>query len=396
MRKTLLLAVLGVCAIGVAVVAALAQGTKPAGAGDFVGSTTCAKCHQTEYNSWRLTYHSKMIRKRDEGILRDVVEKWATDGLNPGPTTGNVTNKKFTLKDVEYVIGSNWKQRFLVKDEATGGYQFLDKQFNRSSGRWEGYGNKNDWNTMCATCHTTGYRLVAYDPAKPQAQKTEWTELNNACENCHGPGGRHAKSRSKQDIWNFAGKTKEEQSRVCGYCHIRVENERYRSAQGNPREDLPAPTVGDSFKPWDDWRTWYPDQVIIPGVQANHKFDDEYTGDLKGLFIVDATSKANGVFEEGKHHQEYQGFIQSKHYKQNVASCVDCHSPHATRGKPMKDPAASCAQCHDASYTFQKYMPGTGKTAENLFLRTHTFIKEQNRPAVPTDYEMGKPEYYKD
>jgi len=394
-RRTLVLFIVALSCMVFLAAGAQAESKKAVKKSGYAGSSACKGCHKAEFESWKLTNHSKMVRKRDEGILKDAVEKWATDGFNPGPATGNVTGKKFSILDVEYVIGSNWKQRYLVRDETTGGLQFLNKQFNRSSGKWENYGQKNDWDTMCATCHTTGYRLTAYNEADPKGQKAEWSELNNACESCHGPGAKHVKSKSKKDIWNFAGKTKEEQSRVCGYCHIRLENELYKSAQGTPREDFPAPKVGESFKPSDDWTKWYPDHVIIPGVQAKNKFDAEYKGDLKGLFIVDDLSKANGVYEEAKHHQEYQGFIQSKHYKSANMSCLDCHSSHAGKDKPMKDPATSCAKCHDATYTFQKYMPGTGKTADNLFVRSHTFIKNQQRPNLPTDLDLGKPEYYK-
>ena len=358
----------------------------------YVGSEACRKCHAAEFDSWKESFHSKMVRKRDEGILKNVVEKWATDGENPGPTTANVTGRKISILDVEYVIGSNWKQRFLVRDESTGGYQFANKQFNRMSGKWENYGQKNDWDTMCATCHTTGYRVVQYDPANPKTQKVAWSEPSVGCENCHGPGAKHVKSRSKKDIWNFTGKPKAEQSRVCGYCHIRLENELYKSAQGNPREDFPAPKVGQSFKPSDDWTKWYPEHVVIPGVQPEDKIDAEYKGDLKGMFLLDNVSKAAGVYEAGKHHEEYQEMIQSKHHKSGELSCITCHSPHAGKKMEKKDAKASCAKCHDASYTVEKYMPGTGKTADNLYLRTHTFYKGQSRPGGPT--VTGTPEYY--
>jgi hypothetical protein len=137
-------------AVAVAVFIALFVGSAHAeakmetGKKGYVGSQTCEKCHKIQYESWKETYHSKMVRKPAEGILKAVVEKWATDGATPGPATGNVTGKPFKMEDVVYVIGSNWKQRFLVKDDTTGGYQFLDKQFNRMSGTWEKYGNKND------------------------------------------------------------------------------------------------------------------------------------------------------------------------------------------------------------------------------------------------------------
>ncbi|MDD5285512.1 MAG: multiheme c-type cytochrome [Desulfuromonadaceae bacterium] len=361
---------------------------------EFVGSETCKKCHSAQFKSWKESYHSKMVRKQEDGILKAVVEKWATDGTNPGPVKGNVTGKDFKLADVVYVVGSKWKQRFLVKDDTTGGYQFLNKQFNRMSGQWEGYGNKNDWDTNCTTCHTTGYRLIKYDPADPKAQKYEWSEMNVGCEACHGPGVKHVKSRSKKDIFSFAGKTKAEQSLVCGYCHNRIENEQYKTLQGNAREDLPAPKVGDTFKPGDDWTKWYPEHAVMPGLQAEDKIDGDYHGDLKGLFLKDDKSKEMGAYDAGKHHQQYQDFIQSKHFKENILSCVDCHGGlHAGKKGPAKDAKASCASCHDASYTVEKYMPGTGGTVKNLFVRTHTFNKKQTRPGGPT--AKGEPEYNK-
>jgi cytochrome c553 len=390
--KSRILKVLCVCCCCIGLMAAAGVRAEAKGK-EFAGSEACMKCHEAEFKSWKETYHSKMVRTRDDGILKGVVEKWATDGTNPGPTTGNVTGKQFAMQDVEYVLGSKWKQRFLVKDDTTGGYQFLNKQYNRMSGKWENYGNKNDWDTMCATCHTTGYRLTKYDEANPKTQKAEWSELNVGCESCHGPGAKHVKSKSRKDIWTFTGRTKAEQARACGYCHIRIENELYKSAQGNAREDLPAPKVGNTYKAGDDWTTWYPKKIVMPGIQPEDKIDADYAGDLKGLFIKDDVSKAMGAYDSAKHHQEYQDLIQSKHYKNNLLSCVDCHSGHAGKTSAMKDPRASCANCHDASYTVDKYMPGTGKTADNLFVRSHTFNRGQSRTGGPT--ATGEPEYNK-
>ncbi|MDP2157097.1 MAG: hypothetical protein Q8K68_05255, partial [Nitrospirota bacterium] len=209
-----------------------------------------------------------------------------------------------------------------------------------------------------------------------------------------GPGAKHVKSKSKKDIWNPSKQPKEVQTRACGYCHIRLENEKYLTAQGNPREDFPAPKVGDSFKPWDDWTKWYPEETIIPGVNPKDKVDAEYKGDLKGLFIVDDISKKNGVFEEGKHHQEYQGYLQSIHYKNNILGCNDCHSPHAGKSIKAKVAKETCKTCHGDTYAYEKIMPGTAGTAKDLTLRTHTFFKDQSRPSKPT--ATGKAVFFKD
>jgi hypothetical protein len=355
---------------------------------EFVGSEACGKCHQTAYKSWKQSYHAKMVRPKDEAILKDVVEQWG----NGGPTKINLTGAPAKLEDVVYVVGSLWKQRFLVKNTATDSHLFLDKQWNRMTKKWENYGQKNDWETNCATCHATGFRLAAYDDKNPAAQKWSIAETNIGCEACHGAGAKHAQSRKKADIYSFAGKSKAEQTRVCGYCHIRLDNEQYKTAQGNPAEYLPHPQVGKTWHPSDDWTKWYPDHVVIPGVHPEDKIDAVYKGDLAGMFKLDDISKQKGFYDAGKHHQQYQEYLQSTHYKNNIASCSDCHSSHAGK-KPMIVTKDTCKSCHDASYTVEKYMPGTGSTAGGLFIRTHTFNKNQSRPPHLT--VTGEPEYYR-
>jgi len=394
MTKTRLIFGSVVCGMLLAVAPAMAANHMK-GAKEFAGSEKCKKCHAEEYKSWKSTYHAKMVQPKKTGILKDVVAKWATDGKNPGPTAANVTGKPAKLDDVQYVVGSRWKQRFLVKNEQTGNLQFLNKQFNRLTGQWENYGNKNDWETNCGTCHTTGYRIMKVGK-DGTTLKSAYSEKNIGCEACHGPGAKHVaakKKDKKKTIFNPANVDVQAQSKVCGYCHIRVENEKFKTAQGHPREDLPAPKVGDTYKAGDDWTKWYPEHVSIPGVHADEPFDKEYTGEVKGLFKTDDTAKANKVYEEAKHHQQYQGFLQSAHFKSGQLSCITCHSPHAGKGKLKKVPAAACVKCHDASYTVEKYMPNTGKTADNLFVRTHTFFKNP-RVGGKGAADMPAPNYY--
>jgi hypothetical protein len=367
------------------------------GAGsEFAGSDKCANCHKAAFDSWKQTYHSKMVLPRQEGLLKDAGDNWASDGKNPGPTKGNIDGATYKLEDVIFVIGTKWKQRYLVKNPTTGNHQFMDKQWNRFTKQWEGYGQKNDWDTQCATCHTTGYRITAYDPANTAAMKVAMTERNVGCEACHGPGAKHATTAAKADIFNPKNVAKAEAAKVCGYCHIRSENDNFKTAQGNHSEQLPHPTVGQTFKAGqDDWTKWYPDKVLIPGVHAEDSLTAENKGtDLFNAFWTDEQGQKSGLYDARKHHQEYQEWLQSKHAKSNAASCIDCHSPHVVTNKPTVAANATCTNCHGTQFDWQKVMPGTGQTAGQLFVRTHTFNPNQARPGGMTADKLPPPTFF--
>lgn len=269
-----------------------------------------------------------MVRPLKQGLLKHAGDNWAKDSKGTaGPTKGNIDGKPYKMEDVAYVIGSYWKQRYIVKNPATGNHQFLDKQWNRVTTLWENYGQKNDWETTCATCHATGYRLTAYDPKNPAAQKVGMVEHNTGCESCHGPGGAHARTTAKADIFNPAKATKEQASLVCGYCHVRKENEHFKSAQGNPREDQPHPVLGETYKAGqDDWRTWYPEGILIPGANPEQPLTQNYPKtNLENAFYLDDLAKQHSSYDSRKHHQEWQDFIQSSHYTTNLLACSDCH-----------------------------------------------------------------------
>jgi predicted CXXCH cytochrome family protein len=368
---------------------------KVASADQFVGSEKCGTCHVAEYNSWKATNHAKMVRPAGEALLRDAGVNWAKDSKgNAGPTKANITGTPAKMEDVVYVVGSYWKQRYLVKNPNTGNHQFLDKQWNRMTKVWEPYGQKNDWETVCATCHATGYTLTAYDPKEPAKQKFKMSEHNTGCESCHGPGAKHVASRSKADVFNPAKATKEQSSLVCGYCHVRKENAFFKTAQGHAREDQPHPMLGESYKAGtDDWRTWYPDKMLIPGALPGQPVSKNYPDtDLNNAFFLDDKAKQWDSYDARKHHQEWQEYTQSAHYKKNLLACSDCHSPHSVPNKAKIEAKATCKGCHGDAYNVDKIMPGLAQTAVGLFMRSHTFNKSQDRPGGLT--ATGEPEYY--
>lgn len=125
-----------------------------AGAASSSGRADCDACHPGDVKNWKDTYHAKVARAPHAALLKDAAQHWAVDGKgNPGPSRGNLDGKLYAFDDVEMVVGTRWKQRFLVKNPATGHHQFLDKQWNSYTGVWEGYANKDDWDAGCANCH---------------------------------------------------------------------------------------------------------------------------------------------------------------------------------------------------------------------------------------------------
>jgi hypothetical protein len=364
----------------------------------FVGSEKCSACHKTEYQSWKASWHAKMVRPAKEALLKDAGENWAKDSKsNAGPTKANITGTPAKMEDVVYVIGAHWKQRFLVPNPATGGHQFLDKQWNAIHKQWEPYGQKNTWETQCATCHATGYRVLGIDEKTRAVKKWAMTEDNVGCEACHAPGSKHASTGDKREIFNPGKASHAESSKVCGYCHIRIENDDYRTAEGNHAEFLPHPVIGQSYKAGiDDWTTWYPDKVLMVGIQPEDPISRNYPGtDLNNAFFIDEAAQKSGYFEARKHHQQYQEHLQSAHFKKNVAGCVTCHSPHASSSNPKPLKAAdTCKACHLAPVDIERVMPGTASTAGNLFVRTHTFNPASTRKGGPTATGVPEPAYF--
>jgi hypothetical protein len=383
-------------ALGIAVLAVgCVSEPKKETANTFVGSEKCGTCHQPAYASWKASYHSKMVRPVKEGLLKDALDNWTKDSKGqPGPTKGNIDGKAYGMNDVVYVIGSKWKQRYLVKNPATGNHQFMDKQWNRGSRLWEGYGQKNDWETQCSTCHATGFRITSYDANNPATMKVSMSEHNTGCEACHGPGGDHvAASGRGGKIFNPGKATKAEADKVCGYCHVRGENYNWKTAQGNASEHLAHPVLGETYKAGqDDWTRWYPDKYLLPGVHAEDSIKVNYPKtDLNNAFFIDEQAQKSGYFEARKHHEQYQEYLQSKHAKQGLLGCSDCHSSHVVKGE-VKDAGATCKGCHDAKMDYKTYMPGLGQTAGGLFIRSHTFNPNPRKGGLTAD-QLPAPVY---
>jgi len=148
----------------------------PAGAQGYVGSGACRECHDRIYASWQGTVHAMVIQdvsKNAQAIQGD----W----------TQPFEHRKFEKKDVRFIHGVQWKQRYIGEK-----WQVYPAQWDFEANRWAGYnvdkGGTADWRKSCASCH-----VVGFDPAT-----LTWTEPSVGCEACHGPGERHVNAKPEE------------------------------------------------------------------------------------------------------------------------------------------------------------------------------------------------------
>ena len=201
------------------------------GLASFVGSETCAGCHQTEAKLWNASHHkAAMQHATDKTVLGDFNDAgfdyygvhsrfFRRNGKFLVETDG--PDGKLAEFEMRYTFGIDPLQQYLI-EFPDGRIQALSiawdtRSKDRGGQRWfHIYPNEEikhddilhwtklsqNWNFMCAECHSTGLRKN-YD-AKTDRFATSWTEISVGCEACHGQGSAHAVwARDQQSWWPF-------------------------------------------------------------------------------------------------------------------------------------------------------------------------------------------------
>jgi len=349
----------------------------------FVGGSRCGECHAEQRGLWSGSHHDRAMQEPvSEAVLGDfdgaVFESDAAraEFFQEGAdlfvrTTGSGSGAEDFR--VAYTFGVEPLQQYLV--EFPGGrlqalpFAWDTRSPDEGGGRWfdlaagQGLepgdashwtGRLQNWNTMCAECHSTGLEK-GYDPDS-RSYRTTWSELDVSCEACHGPGSKHvswaessAESRPEENLglvvdlsgagtgeWvrtpgsatahRVGGEPSRTEAEVCAGCHSR-------------RSTLTSSSAA------------------LTDVEA--PFSDRFRLALldEGLYHPDG-SMLDEVYV-------YGSFLQSRMYEAGV-TCADCHDPH----RPEIDSASAdlvCARCHDveqfASEEHHLHAPGTRGSA---------------------------------
>ena len=324
----------------------------------YVGSKECADCHKGYYDSWKDSGHNKMIRPAVfDGPDKTVVADFKI--ADP--------NRTFEAKDVKWVIGHRWKQRFIgVVD---GQEVVFPGQWSIKESKWQPYKGKTDWwypqhpdwktrsnFKLCAGCHSTGVDIAT----------SSWTEQNITCESCHGPGKAHSAKPTIDNIVNPSRLSTERSMEVCLSCH----------QAGRPPGEEYAWAVGyqPGKKLSEFWRGFEPEAgKLTPEFWEN---GTAHKNRVQGNTFSHSVMAHNGIQCSNCH--DSHG---SKHLSMTTKSastnalCNSCHGPGKTSGPNYKvlsdhthhavgSTGSQCINCH---------MPKTGENSVGAESRDHTF-----------------------
>jgi predicted CXXCH cytochrome family protein len=328
-----------------------------------VGSASCAGCHAAQAQLWQSSQHKlAMQHATEETVLGDfnnasfdyfgVHSRFLRkDGKFLLETDG--PDGKLATFEVRYTFGLDPLQQYLV--------EFPDGRLQAPSLAWDSRSKEaggqrwfhlypteeikhddvlhwtrlnQNWNFMCAECHSTGVRKN-YDPAADRFATT-WAEISVGCEACHGQGSKHVDwVRSQRSWWpfgksddpgkgllvrfderrdirwpidpatgnaarNFTPAALRKEVETCGLCHAR---------RGAVSEDwVPGRSLSDTH--------------VVPPL-------------ARGLYEADGQMR-DEVYN-------YGSFKQSRMFAAGV-TCGDCHEPHGAKLRAPGD--GVCAQCH--------------------------------------------------
>lgn len=332
---------------------ASAQELSATAAAGFVGAGVCAGCHEAETAAWQGSHHDLAMQPANAGtVLGDFSD--VTFGHGGVESRFFVRDGRYFVRtdaadgglaefEIGWTFGVEPLQQYLVKFP-DGRLQALGLAWDSrppSAGgqRWfHVYGDEvipagdelhwtkpaQNWNYMCADCHSTGYSKN-YD-AETDSFASSWTDIDVACEACHGPGSAHVERAQEERLEEGSGLmvsfvdadrrrvladgattisitgsgSATDQVEACGRCHARRAPLSDEYHHGQPLMDSYLPAL-------------LTEPLYFPDGQIR---DEVYV---------------------------YGSFRQSRMYEAGVV-CTDCHEPHSLELRADGD--AVCAQCH--------------------------------------------------
>ncbi len=358
--------------------------------GEYLGSESCARCHDVEHTQWKNSLHIKMTKPIAEAtVLGDFREGTKFSDHGRSYTFGTKDGKPFVSVAasgriaetfaVDYTLGAKRYQGYLAT-LPEGRIYVLPVFWHVASKRWidwkeitsvpEGAHNlRQIWNSNCFNCHATN--LVQGYNVDEQKFKSTWSEMGIGCEACHGPGREHvtlmdawekdpaskpnydnsSKNRQLSDILKILSVKSSDPRRIydtCSYCH------------GNKRNVFLGFKGGDRFS---DYATPF---LISDPLPEN---------DLQGEFWPDGRPNR---------FNRPQALTLSGCFKAGAVACTSCHVAHGSRNEfslkvninQGRNGDGLCTQCHATPKAVSRDPGAAPKPSfTGAGLEAHTFHK---------------------
>ena len=329
---------------------------------EYLGSSSCARCHDVQHQQWRNSLHVKMTKPVAEAtIVGDFTSGTRFSDHDRSYTLGMKDGKPFITVafgaappqtfSVDYTLGAKRYQGYL-STLPDGSIYVLPAFWHIASKRWIDWKEitpipdgahdlRQIWNVNCFNCH--GTNIVQGFDLPSKTYKPSWTEMGIGCEACHGPGRAHvatmeqwekdpalkpaydnsSKNRQLSDILKIFSTRSSEPRRIydtCAYCH------------GNKTN------VFVGFKGGDRYADYALPFLISEPIPPN---------DLQGEFWPDGRPNR---------FNRPQALTLSGCFKAGAIACTSCHVAHGSRNEfslkvninQGRTGDSLCTQCHEA------------------------------------------------
>lgn len=330
----------------------------------YVGSERCIACHQAQGQAWRQSHHARAMQAatattvlgRFDGTVLDHHGQLTRFFRRDGRFFVNTAGADGQARDyaIAYTFGVHPLQQYLIelpggrlqalgvawdaRPETEGGQRWFHLYADAppppgDSLHWTG--RDQNWNFMCASCHSTGLRK-GYDAAKDR-YRSAWSEMPVACEACHGAGSAH--------VAKFGAGRKGAQPPGSGLAFagsapvpfgFRDGEQKIASPLADPG---PGRAVTDACLACHSRRQELLADADKKGGEAGWAFLDRFLPTLIEQGAYHADGQVDGEVFEGA------SFLQSAMHRAGVA-CTHCHETHSLRLRASGN--ALCVQCHRA------------------------------------------------
>jgi len=361
----------------------------------FTGAAHCGQCHQNEVEDWQGSHHDLAMQPvNSETVLGDFSDTTFTaDGVrsqffrdgNDFKVRTDGPDGSLQTYTLRYTFGADPLQQYLVEfpggrlqvlgiawDSRAAGeggqrwFQLYPDQGVNHEHRLHWTQRSQNWNFMCAECHST-HLEKNYNPVD-DSYATTWSDIDVTCEACHGPASNHLlwsdpQQRAQYDFGDTLGLT-----------HLFQERDGVkwqRSANNKPVRSHPLTT-----------------ETEIQACAACHSrrsqpFEDDRTGQPLMDSFLPATLDEGLYHADGQVDDEvfvYGSFVQSLMYDKGV-TCSDCHNPHSLELKA--DGNNLCLQCHEPVYGTPEHhfheQNGEGSQCVDCHMPAKTFMQVDAR-----------------